>query len=192
MIYEQYWDAEGGCAPHRHSVHKLWNGDTLYFSEVKNLENQLARLKKTFCDGGLCKLSEQSKRRDAYRLPYCAALLRPTDKLQSQNSKLVSTGIHVPVCVVNRFSGGKNEVKKLERNHLRGESLSQMSFGELFNYNMCGSRWLTFKELRQFCEAHDVVRERDTISILAQEFGVPEKKDFPARTDRRRKGRRSK
>jgi len=191
LIYEQYW-CEKAVARLTAIQYKLWNGDTLYFSEVKNLEDQLARLKQTFCEGGLCTSSDQSKRRDAYRLPYCAAFLRPTDKLQDQNSQLVSTGIHVPVCVVNRLSGGKDEVKKIERKRLRGESLSQGIFGELFNYNMCGSRWLTFKELGRFYEVHGVIRERDTISIHAQEFDAPARDDFPARTDRRRKGRRSK
>lgn len=191
LIYEQYWD-EKQVARLTAIQYKIWDGERLYFSEAKNLEDQLGRLKKTFCEGGMCDPAEKSKRRDAYRLPHCAAFLRPTDKLQDQNSQLVSTGIHVPVCVVGRLCGGQGEAKKIERKYLRGESLSQASFGELFNYNMCGSKWLTYKDLRRFYEANAVLRDPNTISIHAQEFGVPEKDYFPTRKGRRRGGRRSK
>jgi hypothetical protein len=191
LIYEQYW-GDKGVARLTAIQYKIWNGERLYFSKAKNLKDQLGRLKKTFCDGGLCDPSNKSKRRDSYRLPYCSAFLRPTDRLQDQNSQLVSTGLHVPVCVVNRLCGGENEAKKIERKLLRGESLSQVGFAELFNYNMCGSKWLTFKELKHFYEAHSILRNRDTISIHAQEFDVPQKEDFPTPKGRRHRGRRSK
>ncbi len=191
LIYEQHWNDKQ--VAHLAAIqYKIWDGERLYFSAAKNLEEQLGKLKNTFCDSGLCEAGKKSKRRDAYRLPHCAAFLRPTDKLQDQNSQLVSTGIHVPVCVVSRLCGAQKGAKKIERSYLRGESLSQMSFGELFNYNMCGSRFLTFKELRQFYAAHAVARDPNTISIHAQEFSVPEKEDFPTRKGRRRGVRRSK
>jgi hypothetical protein len=189
LIYEQHW-ADKGVARLTAVQYKVWDGERLYFSKATNLEDQLIKLKSTFCDRGLCHPSTQSKSQDKYRLPYCAAFLRPTDKLQERDIKLVSTGLHVPVCVVNRLCQSEKGVKKIERKCMRGESLSQTIFSELFNYNMCGTRWLLYQELSDFYQANSVIRNPYSISIFAQEFDVPVLAGFTPSKGRRRRRQR--
>ncbi|HVX12749.1 MAG TPA: hypothetical protein VHC22_16325 [Pirellulales bacterium] len=189
LIYEQYWEAKS-LARIVAIQYKIWDGHTLYLSKAKGLEKQLTKLKKAFCDGGVCGCSDKSKRQDAYRLPFCSAFLRPTDKLQDRTSQLISTGLHVPICVVERLFNAQTDGKKLERKYLRGESLSQAAFAELFNYNMCGSKWLRFDELTLFYQTHHVLREADTFRIYAQEFSVPPNDSAPFGSSNSRKRRR--
>ena len=172
LIYETYWDKRELL---RLAVvqYKIWNRRTLYTSQANNLEAQLDKLKKVFCDGGLCQPPEESRRKDAYRLPFCAAFLRPTDKIQSPNSHFISSGLHVPICVVRRSweetgRGGK----KIESKNIRSESLSHQVFEEVFNTNMLGSRWLTYSEVEELYKKHKILDESEKVILHAQEFSI--------------------
>ena len=151
--------------------YKVWDGETLYKSD--NIASQLDRLHKTFCSNKLCEQFAESQRKDAYRLPYCSAFLRPTDKLQHPDSRFISSAYHIPVCVVERswqdtVRGGQ----KIERKYFRSEAVTHRVFEELFNANMLGSKWLTYEELEKLYREHKILEADEHIIIHAQEFGV--------------------
>lgn len=170
LIYEQYWESRRVV---RIALvqYKIWNGRVLYFSQAANVEEQLRKLQSNFCDKDMCKLQKESSRQESYRLPYCLAFLRPTDKLQAPDSRLISSGLHVPVCVVNRNmedTGRGN--KKLESKKFRSEAVTHKVFEELFNANLLGSRWLTYEELEEIYQEHKILQPKERILLHAQEF----------------------
>lgn len=132
---------------------------------------QLNRFREAFCGSALCEPFEKSQRKDAYRLPYCSAFLRPTDRLQDPDCRLVSSGYHVPICVVERLwkdtsRGGQKLVSK----NFRSEAVTHRVFEELFNTNMLGSKWLTYRELEELYRLHNILEPDEHIVIHAQEF----------------------
>lgn len=176
LIYETYWEKKH-LARLSAVQYKIWNGKTLYLSQSKNLEQQLDKLKSVFCDNGFCKAFEGSSRSESYRLPYCAAFLRPTNKLQEPNSRLMSVGLHVPICVVRRsFTETNQGGKKIERKTIRSEALSQKVFEEILNANMLGSRWFTYDEIQKFYTDHKLLDSQDKVILHVQEFGAQKSK----------------
>lgn len=173
LIYEQYWDKK---KLGRLTVvqYKIWNGRVLYFSQAGNLEKQLLKLRNAFCDRELCKPFEGGSRENSYRLPYCVAFLRPTDQLQSPDSRLISSGLHVPICTILRIlERQQNERgKKLDSANFRSEALSHKVFEELFNANMLGSRWLSYEEIENLYRQHKILQPYERIVLHAQEFGI--------------------
>lgn len=172
LIYETYWDKKR-VARLAIVQYKTWNGNTLYLSQSGNLEAQLGKLKSIFCDGQLCKNSDKSARGDSYRLPFCVAFLRPTDEIQSPDSRLISSGLHIPICAVERLwvETGRDG-KKLESKNMRSQALSHKVFEELFNTNMLGSRWLTYEEVDELYKKHKILNASESVLIHAQEFSI--------------------
>lgn len=150
--------------------YKLWDGQTLYFSQARNLEDQLLKLQKVTCEGGICACKDPQFPPKAYRLPFCAAFLRPTDRLQSANAKLMSSGLHIPVCVALTVPISHMGGRILRNDPIRSRAISHRLFEELFNRNMLGSRWLTYKELETLYKRHDILGQLDSIVVHAQEF----------------------
>jgi hypothetical protein len=184
VLYESYWDKKK-MVRLAAIQYKRWNGSTLYESTSGDLKEQLEKLEKAFCAGTFCTAFAGGQRTDAYRLPYCAAFLRPTDQLQLDNVRLISSGYHVPVCVVNRLwqttsKGGR----KLDSKIFRSEAVTHRVFEELFNTNMLGSRWLTYQELEKLYQEHKLLEVGEKIIVHAQEFsgssniGNPDDFDF--------------
>jgi hypothetical protein len=133
----------------------------------------MAKLKTTFCDSGLCKSWEGSARTEAYRLPFCTVFLRPTDKLQDPDSRLFSTGLHVPICVALRTLKDTNRGnKKIDSKTIRSESVTHKIFEEMFNSNMLGSRWLNYDEIEGLYRTHGILEPSERIVVHAQEFGL--------------------
>ena len=62
--------------------YKMWDGHS--FHQDPRLLKQTARLKKFACVNRLCDPDWDDRR--TYRLPNCAAFLRPTDRLQNPDS----------------------------------------------------------------------------------------------------------
>jgi len=113
------------------SQYKVWEKQTLYTSQ-SNVEDQLEKLKCVFCDGDLCKEDSNDTDRHLYRLRYCSAFLRPTNKVQNPDTRLVSIGYHIPICRVDKLWEATNKGKKLTYESIRNESLTQRAFEELF------------------------------------------------------------
>ncbi len=116
LIYEQY-NVETEKVRLAVLQYKTWDDGVLYFNSSNNLESQLLKLKAHLCDKDFCRQPQHLNGQLDYRFPYCCAFLRPTDKLQNNNSKMISHGIHIPICSalqikresfnkVERFSAG--------------------------------------------------------------------------------------
>jgi hypothetical protein len=155
--------------------YKVWTRDTLYLSGTKNLGKQLNHLAETACVGGLCKSEGLLDPPESYRLPFCAAFLRPTDKLQSPTNKLISRGLHVPVCIANRIRANRvPEADVIERGDLRGCSVSNKIFEEMFNRNMLGSTWISYEDVERVYRDRKILAPDRRIVLHAQEFPLHE------------------
>src|SRR5204863_197458 len=115
------------------------DGRTLRFTDAKNLDAQLAKLEQITCKRGWCACRESEGPPQEYRLPFCAGFLRPTDRLQRPDASLISSGLHVPICVAKTASLNENGGRILRRDPIRSRAVSQRLFEELFNRGMLGS-----------------------------------------------------
>lgn len=168
VIYEHYWDKKK-LVRLAAVQYKVWRGKALPLSE--RLDKQLAKLRTVFCFNHLCEASDINTRKDDYRLPYCSAFLRPTDELQLPYTQLISSGYHLPICVVEKLRQKTSQGgSKLPSNMFRSESVTHKIFEELFNIGMLGSRWLTYKELENIYQKHKILEANEHIIIHAQEF----------------------
>src|SRR5207244_1962871 len=102
-------------------------------------QRQYERMKGATCKSRLCDPDQDPIR--SYRMPNCAAFVRPTDRLQEPSSRTVSSGLHVPVCVVDAsWIQNQNKGKSIRRGQIENRSLSHKTFGELFDNYMVGSK----------------------------------------------------
>lgn len=172
LIYETYWESKKLV---RLAVvqYKIWDGKTLYTSQATNLETQLHKLKTALCDQGMCDAFKGSARETAYRLPFCSAFLRPTDELQQPDSKLISSGLHTPICVISKaWEETRQGGKKIDKKKIRSESLTHKVFEEVYNTNMLGSKWLTYEEVTALYKKHKILNSTESVTIHAQEFDL--------------------
>jgi hypothetical protein len=119
----------------------------------------------------MCSEGKNNKRKGTYRLPYCSVFLRPSDELQTEDASLLSTGCYVPICAVKRsrqVSPKGNGI--LQSKYVRSEAVTHKIFEEMFNSNMLGSRWLTYRELNSFYRSSGLLEVDDQIIIHAQEL----------------------
>lgn len=164
LIYEQF-NLKTGQARFLVLQYKTWNTKSLNLSSG-NIGAQFEKLDKNLCKSGFCSNYEGKKKTGGYRFPYCSAFLRPTSYIASADSKLVSTGIHVPICEVLKI---KETEKSLTSKNIKGKAVSYKIFDELYVEQMLGSRWLTFDELKNFYESKDLLSYQDRIRVHAQE-----------------------
>lgn len=163
LIYEQV-NVETNQIRFIFLQYKTWSDGSIYFSQHKNLIPQLEKLQKTLCENNYCKHPEKIDLN--YRLPYCCGFLRPTDKLQYKTSKMVSSGLHIPICdVLER----KNEIG-LFKNDLKNYCISHKIFEEMFNLNLLGSRWLNISEVEAFYKEKNIIEPYDTVKLHAKEI----------------------
>ncbi len=167
LIYE-HLDTKSGYVRFLHMQYKTWNNKSLNF-KAGSLDAQIDKMEKNLCRSGFCSSTEGSKSAKKYRLPYCSAFLRPTSKLQSSDSKMVSTGLHIPICEVKKIM--ENE-KSLSKENVKGRNISYKIFDELFNSKMIGSRWLTYEEHTKFYEDRNLLDVDNIIRLHAQEIIV--------------------
>lgn len=149
--------------------YKMWDGQSLRFSDAANLASQLSRMQDICCRGGLCASPEGSGPPASYRLPYCAAFLRPTDRLQRPDAALVSSGLHVPACVATTVSLENVGGRILRQDPIRGRA-SQRLFEELFHRNMLGSGWFSYEEVENLYREHKILDSDERIVVHAQEY----------------------
>jgi hypothetical protein len=177
LIYEQYNQSKDRVRIVA-IQYKIWQNGRLYFSQAGNLLDQLDKMKNCFCDEKYC-LNEQgeSYSKLQFRLPYCTAFLRPTDKLQDPD-KLTTTGYHVPICKIESMRKSGELYTKIELDDIKAISLKNQSFEEFFNANMVGSRWLKIEELAHLYQKSKLLEPSDKIILYAQNaskpsFGLP-------------------
>ncbi len=145
--------------------YKTWENGVLYFSAHKNLETQISRLSDSVCKCNYCDSPDIDY--DPYRFPHCSAFLRPTDKLQFSNSKMISSGLYIPICKVNKI---RSDEKKLDKKELKYSALNHHIFEDLFNLGLIGSRWLTVAQAEEFYKKNNIIEKRDTLILHTKEF----------------------
>lgn len=168
IFYERH-DCDARTANVVAVQYKIWDEKVLHLNEPR-MRQQLARMKTFVCDHGLCRPSAQDH---TFRFPYCSAFLRPTDKLQTPDQRLASTGEHLPICQIpNVKSEGTKGAEVLSYNRIREMSLSHDEFQGLFTTGKVGSRTLTYSELEQLYRRLDLA-EPERLLIHAQDFDQP-------------------
>jgi len=163
MVYEHF-DLQNKRVRFAHMQYKTWNNNVLYESSSSNMRAQLEKMKSNICDSNFCKGPEGN--RGEYRFPYCSAFLRPTSKLQNADSKLITTGFHVPLCQTLALLEKEG---KLTKQTIKDKSIKGNIFEELFISNIAGSRWISIDLLEDFYEAKGINSNLNSIRIHAQE-----------------------
>jgi len=148
-----------------HLQYKTWDEQVLYLNQG-SIKEQLTKLQLNVCRAGLCSDENGAKFPNNYRLPYCSAFFRPTNKIQSVDSALHSVGNHIPVCEVLKIM--QNE-PKLTRKNMRGNFLTSDNFMDLFIGNILGSRWIRLTSLEKYYEEKDILSLTNSIRVHAQE-----------------------
>lgn len=166
LIYEQY-DINNERVRFIMLQYKTWEKGTIYISQAANLDAQMSKMKVLLCDRDYCCSNTGNNYADSiYRLPYCSGFIRPTDKLQENNSKLMSSGYHVPLCKAIELAG---EYGKITKEDIRHQSFTSSIFEELFNENMVGSRWISITELDELYAQNEIFSDTSRILLYAQE-----------------------
>lgn len=164
LIYEQF-DLKTNRVRFIHMQYKMWTDNSLYFSDERMM-TQINKLENHLCNSKYCDGDVSSKN---FRLPYCSGFLRPTNKMQTADSKLVTTGVHVPICFISKL---KETEFKLTKKNCNEHSISSKVFEDLFHSNMIGSRWISIDELENFYEEKQIASFTNTIRIHAQEVTI--------------------
>lgn len=172
LIYEQH-DEEREMIRVVFLQYKIWEKGILNLSSIKNLDRQLNRMKKCLCDNGYCDSDILEEDIREFRFPYCCAFLRPTDKIQEQNERLVSSGIHIPICLIDRLK--ISEGNRLEKKNLKFSTLTQEYFEHLFNRGFIGSRWMKESKLEEFYKSYKILDSDESIIFYAREIQEPNK-----------------
>lgn len=147
--------------------YKLWDNRSLSLSDPR-MQEQLQRMERFACEAGLC---ANAQAEDEYRFPHCAAFLRPTDRLQTADQKLITSGEHLPICKIgvcattSRMGTPVLKYKKIKETSLAGEA-----FEYLFTAGKVGSRMVGYDELAQLYERYKVESRRGQVVVHAQEL----------------------
>lgn len=167
FIYERH-DVENRTVNIVAIQYKVWNDKLLYLNEG-NLKAQLDRMKTFFCDQGLCR--SRGNRDHDYRFPYCSAFLRPTDRLQSADQRLQTSGEHIPICKVQELaSNGERGGEILRLQDIRDLSLNHGVFQDLFDKRKIGSRSISYDELDRVYAELEGFEKIDRVILHAQSY----------------------
>lgn len=146
--------------------YKIWEDKSLYLSDPRML-GQIKKMSCFLCDKGYCKPGTEDQ---TYRFPHCSAFLRPTDRLQSPDQQLISSGEHIPICRIPSVTiKGPRGGDLLTMDSVKPVSLSHFSFQELFSSNKIGSRTLSHEELDQLYKSIEGIADKGSILIHARD-----------------------
>lgn len=174
LIYETYWKRVEKTTDLVRIValqYKMWDGKALYTSKAPNLRRQMEKMRKCFCDSKFCDRPNVNEGDERYRLPYCCAFLRPTDRIQTRNAWQVTRAWHVPICVALEDlepTEAGNEV--LRSKQISCKSMTQGTFQELYNRSMLGSRWMSPVKLGELYDQIGIFHDLDRVVVHAQEY----------------------
>jgi hypothetical protein len=148
--------------------YKMWESYDYVFHWKDRDQKQYNRLESAACKHRLCGLDTEIDR--SFRLPNCAAFIRPTDRLQEPNSNTKSSGLHIPVCVVKdawreNQAGGKS----IRKSQIEARSLSHRVFGELFDHCMVGSKEITWEHMESLYKGYNIFDADDRVTIHIQD-----------------------
>jgi hypothetical protein len=148
--------------------YKTWDKGVLYINSSNGSEAQLLKLKKHLCDNNFCSAPQHLDGLFDYRFPYCCAFLRPTDKIQNSDSKMISHGIHIPVCSALQIKSENGN--KIEKSQIRHATLTHEVFENLFNHSFIGSRWISMTEVEEFYRDKKILESDQFIKLYAKEI----------------------
>lgn len=164
LVYEQF-NLRTNRVRFIHLQYKTWDNKALYFSNG-NMVDQIEKLNANICKSGYCQNENGKKHSDNYRLPFCAAFLRPTNFLTKPDANLISSGIHLPICMVNKI---REIDKKISAKNIIGKNIGHRVFEELFIDNIIGSNWIPIEQLEKFCTEKGITTQTARIRVHAQE-----------------------
>ncbi len=165
LVYEQF-NLKTELVRFMHLQYKTWNTNVLYLSQG-NIADQIQKLDNNICKAGYCNSNDGTKHSKNYRFPYCSAFLRPTSYIRKPDSSLISTGIHIPICMIHKIQAeGDNQINKKNSRH---KSIGHKIFEELFIENSIGSRWMTIAQLEKFYKEKGIASDTARIRVHAQE-----------------------
>jgi len=168
LVYEQY-DLINERVRFSHLQYKVWDKEAIYFSQG-SISAQLDKLETHICKGNFCRNMKGNNYSEDYRLPYCSAFLRPTDEKQGNETALITSGFHIPVCKVINI---KNEPQvKITKSGIKERSISHGIFEEMFVNNLLGSRWMSFDELQSFYDKIAIESNLNSIRLHVQEISI--------------------
>lgn len=167
LIYEQF-DLLNDRVRFVQLQYKVWDTKTFYLSD-KRLQEQVKKMNSHLCKGNYCAGNHGKNHSKKFRFPYCSGFIRPTDNKFSPNSKMISSGFHLPICeAIKQISLNKN----LPYRDLKDKSLTHKIFEETFMSNKLGSRWMPISELNSFYKKLGLDFVNDTIRVHAQEVYI--------------------
>lgn len=148
--------------------YKIWDKDKhLYLSDPR-MQAQIDKIRHLTCLNGLC---DTFPDKNEYRFPFCSGFIRPTDRLQNQDQRFISTGEHLPICRIDECKSlSARGAEILEYDRIKGTSLSVDLFENLFNRGKIGSREISYQELENLYEKKSIIDCGDSVVIYAQEF----------------------
>ena len=164
LVYEQY-DIPNERVRFVFLQYKTWDNGVLYFNSG-NLIRQIQKLKDALCDQDICKKGTQSEDNN-FRFPCCSGFLRPTDRMQHADSKMISTGYHIPICTALSIANKQN---KIEKNVIKDNSVNHKIFEELFRLGLIGSRWININSADELYKKYEIIKPIETIRYFAREF----------------------
>lgn len=173
LVYEQY-DQAAQKVRLLFLQYKTWIDGSLYFNQNQSLLPQMQKLKANLCDKKYCNKHDSTESIE-YRFPYCCAFLRPTDKLQHKESKMISSGLHIPICNALKYASTSSKITKQE---IRHTSLSHHFFERLFSQNLIGSRWLDIDEVEAFYKEKKILEPDEKLKLYAREIIDTRKKEW--------------
>lgn len=148
--------------------YKIWeNGKISIQDGSRNLE-QIKRLYKSICENNFCSCKSEPDSEISFRFPYCAAFYRPTDKYQVQKDRMVSSGLHLPICEVLKMQ--LENTHKIVKSEVKHSSVNQYLFEKLFSLGLIGSDWMEYDEVESFYRKSKVLQSEDSIKIYASNF----------------------
>lgn len=169
LIYEQF-DFAKERVRFVHIQYKLWGKNGLYFSQG-NMKAQVDKVCSNLCNESYCLSPEGGNSGTGYRFPFCSGFLRPTDKQLDNGKDMTSTGLHMPICFVQRLSSDP-DVKRISKADARNSGVSHTVFNELFVNGFIGSRWMPIAELEQFYADRAIDDHINSIRVHAQEVQI--------------------
>ncbi|MDD3878331.1 MAG: hypothetical protein PHT69_17055 [Bacteroidales bacterium] len=164
LIYE-YFDLLEDKVRFVHLQYKTWEEKTLYLNQG-NITAQINKMIDSICNSGFCRDNIGNKYSDNYRLPYCSAFFRPTNKIQENDSRLISTGIHIPMCEVIKLM---NKEGKITYSNIRDNYITYKNFTDLFISNLLGSRWIPISMLEKYYKEKNINAFTGRLRVHAQE-----------------------
>ncbi|TCC89109.1 hypothetical protein EZ428_15520 [Pedobacter frigiditerrae] len=168
VIYECY-DLRLNMVRFAHLQYKTWKTLSLSFDERE--KRQLERMYTNTCACNHCEVPSAFASASPYRFPYCAAFLRPTNKIMPKGSKMMTMGDHIPLCKINELRASTEQILK---HSIQEISLTQQGFEEAFNKFHVGSRWMPIGDLEEYYRKRNLTDLSGNVRIIAQEIAFNE------------------